>query len=145
MSIRPYRRNLLDDSRFDDFYDMIDSFFNDDYSKDRALRSASFKVDISEDDKAYKVEAELPGFSKDEIDVNMKEGRLIISAKKSEENNKEEKNYIHRERKFSEMSRTMYFKDIDENGMKAKLDGGVLEISIPKKEKVDTSKKIEIE
>ena len=43
------------------------------------------------------------------------------------------------------MSRSMFFKDIDENGLKAKLEGGVLEITVPKKPQVQTSKKIEIE
>lgn len=144
MSIKPVSGNLLD-TRFNDFYDMIDSFFNDNYSNEKALRSASFKVDISEEESSYKIEAELPGFKKDEINIALNDGRLTISAKKSEETKEEKKNYIHKERKTQEMSRTMFFKDIDEDGLKAKLEGGVLEITVPKKAKVDTSKKIEIE
>lgn len=144
MSIKPYRSNLLRDKRFDDFYSMIDSFFNDSFTPQTALSSSTFKVDISENDKEYKVEAELPGFSKDEIEVNFEEGKLIISARKNEEENIEEKNYIHRERKTSEMTRRMFFKDVDEENLSAQLDGGVLEITIPKKENLNKSKKIEI-
>lgn len=144
MSIKPYTGSLLD-QRFGDFYDMIDSFFNDEYSKERALRSSSFKVDISEEEGSYKIEAELPGFKKDEISIGLNDGRLTISAKKSEETKDEKKNYIHKERKTQEMSRSMFFKDIDENGLKAKLEVGVLEITVPKKPQVQTSKKIEIE
>ena len=84
-------------------------------------------------------------FKKDEINIGLNDGRLTISAKKSEETKDEKKNYIHKERKTQEMSRSMFFKDIDENGLKAKLEGGVLEITVPKKPQVQTSKKIEIE
>ena len=135
MSIRPYEKNYLRDTRFDDFYDMIDSFFNDDFTPQRAMRSATFKVDVIDEDKDYKVEAELPGFSKDEIDVDFEDGKLTISAEKNEEVNDEnkEKNYIHRERKSSKMMRRMFFKDVDQENMTAKLEGGILEITIPKK------------
>ena len=146
MSIRPYEKNNLRDTRFDDFYDMIDSFFNDDFTPHRAMRSATFKVDVIDEDKDYKVEAELPGFSKDEIDIDFEEGKLTISAEKNEEVNEEnkEKNYIHRERKSSKMMRRMFFKDIDEENMSAKLEGGILEITIPKKTEEKKNKKIEI-
>lgn len=146
MSIRPYGNNLLRDPNFGDFYDMIDSFFNDN-SQERALRASTFKVDVLENEDSYKVEAELPGFSKDEIDVDFENGRLTICAGKNEETNEEDKerNYIHKERKTSKMMRRMYFKDIDEENLSAKLDGGVLEISIPKKTDEIKSRKIEIE
>ena len=146
MSIRPYEKNNLRDTRFDDFYDRIDSFFNDDFTPQRAMRAATFKVDVIDEDKDYKVEAELPGFSKDEIDIDFEEGKLTISAEKNEEVNEEnkEKNYIHRERKSSKMMRRMFFKDIDEENMSAKLEGGILEITIPKKTEEKKNKKIEI-
>ena len=139
MSIRPYEKNYLRDTRFDDFYDMIDSFFNDDFTPQKAMRAATFKVDVIDEDKDYKVEAELPGFSKDEIDIDFEEGKLTIT----DEENKE-KNYIHRERKSSKMMRRMFFKDIDEENMSAKLEGGILEITIPKKTEEKKNKKIEI-
>lgn len=146
MSIRPYEKNYLRDTRFDDFYDMIDSFFNDDFTPQKAMRSATFKADVIDEDKDYKVEAELPGFSKDEIDVDFEDGKLTISAEKNEEVNDEnkEKNYIHRERKSSKMMRRMFFKDIDQENMTAKLEGGILEITIPKKTEEKKNKKIEI-
>lgn len=146
MSIRPYEKNNLRDTRFDDFYDMIDSFFNDDFTPQKAMRAATFKVDVIDEDKDYKVEAELPGFSKDEIDIDFEEGKLTITAEKNEEVNEEnkEKNYIHRERKSSKMMRRMFFKDIDEENMSAKLEGGILEITIPKKTEQKKNKKIEI-
>ena len=125
---------------------MIDSFLNDDFTPQRAMRSATFKVDVIDEDKDYKVEAELPGFSKDEIDVDFEDGKLTISAEKNEEVNDEnkEKNYIHRERKSSKMMRRMFFKDVDQENMTAKLEGGILEITIPKKADEKKNKKIEI-
>ena len=146
MSIRPYEKNYLRDTRFYDFYYMIDSFFNDDFTPQKAMRSATFKVDVIDEDKDYKVEAELPGFSKDEIDVDFEDGKLTISAEKNEEVNDEnkEKNYIHRERKSSKMMRRMFFKDVDQENMTAKLEGGILEITIPKKADEKKNKKIEI-
>ena len=110
------------------------------------MRSATFKVDVIDEDKDYKVEAELPGFSKDEIDVDFEDGKLTISAEKNEEVNDEnkEKNYIHRERKSSKMMRRMFFKDVDQENMTAKLEGGILEITIPKKADEKKNKKIEI-
>ncbi|NMW85305.1 Hsp20 family protein [Peptoniphilus sp. AGMB00490] len=147
MSIRPYEKNYLRDTRFDDFYDMIDSFFNDDFTPQRAMKSATFKVDVIDEENDYKVEAELPGFNKDEIDVDFEEGNLTISAEKNEEVNEEnkERNYIHKERKSSKMVRRMFFKDVDEENMSAKLEGGILEIIIPKRAEEKKNKKIEIQ
>ncbi|CDZ75434.1 heat shock protein Hsp20 [Peptoniphilus sp. ING2-D1G] len=149
MSIRPYIKNNLGlaDRGFEDFYNMIDNFFKDDFTPQRALRSSTFKVDISEDDKGYIIEAELPGFEKEDISIILEEGKLTLSAEKKEESDKsdEEKNYIHKERKFSKMERTMYFKDIDENGLKATLNNGVLEIKVPKKEVENKAKNIAID
>lgn len=149
MSIKPYRRNDLGliDNGFEDFYNMIDSFFNDGFTPEKAIKSASFKVDIAEDEKAYTVEAELPGFKKDDIQITLEDGKLTLLVEKKEEkdDSDKEKNYIHKERKFSHMQRSMYFKDIDENGLKASLNDGVLEIIVPKKEIQDKKKQIEIE
>lgn len=147
---RPYRnyRNYgIANRGFGDFYNMIDSFFNDEIPSQKTMNACSFKVDIAEAEDGYTVEAELPGFNKEEIDIHLEEGQLTISAEKTEESDHsdEDKNYIHKERRFSKMSRSMYFKDIDEEHLKAKLDDGILTIEIPKLEKEETFKKISIE
>ncbi|RVU55582.1 Hsp20/alpha crystallin family protein [Anaerosphaera multitolerans] len=148
-NLRPFRRNSLVgfDRDFEDFYNMIDNFFNDDFIPERAMKSGSFKVDISEDEKEYKIEAELPGFEKGDIEVTLDDGRLTIVAEKTEEKDEsdEAKNYIHKERRSTKMQRMMYFKDIDEEGLKANLDKGLLVVTVPKKTEVITKKKIEIE
>lgn len=146
-TIRPYGNYEVNHRGMENFYHMIDSFFNDEFTPQKAMRTSSFRVDLSEKEKSYLVEAELPGFTKEEIDIHFDDGKLTISAEKEEkkEENDEEKNYLHRERKFTQMSRTMYFKDVDESQIKASLEGGVLTVEVPKKEVVETSKKIEIQ
>ncbi|SHH11638.1 HSP20 family protein [Anaerosphaera aminiphila DSM 21120] len=147
-NLRPFRRNELGslDRGFEDFYNMIDDFFNDDFTPSRAMKSESFKVDVLEDEKEYKVEAELPGFEKGDVEVTLDDGKLTILAEKTEEkdDSNKDKNYIHKERKSTTMQRTMYFKDIDEDGLEANLEKGLLTVVIPKKEEVSTKKKIEI-
>ncbi|MGO3018648.1 MAG: Hsp20/alpha crystallin family protein [Anaerococcus sp.] len=141
------RNNNLMNSNFRDFNNMIDSFFNDDFLRMGSVYESSFKVDVSKSDNGYLVEAEMPGFTKDDIAISLDEGKLTISAQKNEEIDKsnEDKNYIHKERKSSKVSRTMYFDDIDEENINAKLEDGVLTINLGKKEIKDSKKHIEIE
>lgn len=141
------RNNDLLNSNFRDFNSMIDSFFNDDYLTRGSVYESSFKVDVSQTDDGYLVEAEVPGFSKDDISISLDEGKLVISAEKNEEIDKsdEDKNYIHKERKTSRMSRSMYFPDIDEENVKASLNDGILEIKLSKNQVKETKKQIEIE
>lgn len=133
-------------NNFRDFSNMIDSFFNDDFMKRGSVYDSTFKVDVSQDEKGYLVEAEMPGFNKDDISISIDEGKLVLSAEKTEkiDESNEEKNYIHKERKTSKMSRTMYFGDIDEDSISAKLEDGILTIKLNKKEAIETRKTIEI-
>ena len=83
----------------------------------------------------------------DEAKEMLDEGGLDAEFKElaqAEYEENKEKNYIHRERKSSKMMRRMFFKDIDEENMSAKLEGGILEITIPKKTEEKKNKKIEI-
>lgn len=137
------RNNYL--NRYNDFYDMVDSFFNT--PMDREVFESSFKVDVSEDDDKFLVEAEMPGIKKDSIDIDFDRGNLTLTVNSSTEkdDSDEEKNYIHKERKSTRMTRSMYFGDIDEENIKARLEDGILEIEIPKEKEEKTNKKIEIE
>lgn len=130
---------------FDEFYNMLDDFFTDNWSPRRSLARDTFKINVQQNEEAYLIEAELPGVNKDEIDIDLNEGRLIISVKREENINEEKKNYIHRESRFSAMSRSVYLADADTKGIKAKLDNGVLNITVPRQEKIVKAEKIEIE
>lgn len=129
-------------SRYNDFYDMVDSFFN--APMETNVFESSFKLDVAEDDDKFLVEAEMPGIDKDSIDIDFDRGQLTLTVNSHTENTDEKKNYIHKERKSTRMTRTMYFGDIDEKNIQAKLENGILEIEIPKRKEEKTNKKIEI-
>ena len=137
-----------------------ENLFNDDWMNfgfpevDKALygkhASHEMKTDVKETDSGYEVDIDLPGFKKDEINVQLDNGYLSISAAKGldkEEKNKEGK-YIRKERYAGAMSRSFYVGDaITQEDIKAKYESGILRLSIPKKEakQVETTKRIAIE
>ena len=96
------------------------------------------KTDVKEKDGNYEVAIDLPGFKKDEITAELKDGYLTISAAKGldkDEKDKEGK-YIRRERYAGNMSRSFYVgDDVTEEDIKAKFEDGILKINVPKKEK----------
>jgi len=130
---------------FDDFYNMLDDFFSDGLMPGRSLLRDTFKLDIVEKDNEYFVEAEMPGVSKDEIDLNIDGDTLCISVNRTQETNNDGKNFIHRERRASSMSRRVRMADAKLDEIKAKLEGGVLIVTIPKFAKAESSRKIDIE
>jgi len=130
---------------FDEFYNMLDDFFTGDLTPGRSLLRDTFKIDIQEKDNEYLVEAELPGINKDEIDLNIDNDNLCISVNRSEETNKDGKNFIHRERRSTSMSRSIRLANAKLDEISAKLDNGILNITIPKAEKAANSRKIDIE
>ena len=137
-----------------------ENLYNDDWMNfgfpavDKALygkhASHEMKTDVKETDSGYEVDIDLPGFKKDEINVQLDNGYLSISAAKGldkEEKNKEGK-YIRKERYAGAMSRSFYVGDaLTQEDIKAKYESGILRLSIPKKEakQVEATKRIAIE
>ena len=137
-----------------------ENLFNDDWMDfgfpevDKALygkhASHEMKTDVKETDSGYEVDIDLPGFKKDEINVQLDNGYLSISAAKGldkEEKNKEGK-YIRKERYAGAMSRSFYVGDaLTQEDIKAKYESCILRLSIPKKEakQVEATKRIAIE
>ncbi|MEI7885111.1 MAG: Hsp20/alpha crystallin family protein [Clostridia bacterium] len=138
------KNNNLSETGLENFYNMLDDFFNDSFPK-RNLQFDTFKLDIQEEDKQYVVEAELPGIKKEEIDLSLSEGKLTISVEHKENSEDKGKNYIHKERRFSSMKRTIILKDANSDQISARLDDGLLRITITKVEKVESTKKINVE
>ena len=109
------------------------------------------KTDVKEKDGSYEVAIDLPGFKKEDVKAELKDGYLTISAVKGLD--KDEKNqegrYIRRERDVGNMSRSFYVgEDITENDIHAKFEDGILMLDIPKKEeqkKVDQKRYVTIE
>jgi HSP20 family protein len=139
------RDNSLLRTNFDGFQNMLDDFFAEAWPFTRSLAGDTFKIDVQENEKEYIIEAELPGIKKNDVDVSLNDGRLNIMVTKKEETDKKDKNYIHRERRLTSMSRNVFLRDSDAKGIKAKLEEGLLIITVPKMEKPDNSVKIAIE
>lgn len=94
------------------------------------------KTDIRETDGSYELDVDLPGFKKDEIKVQLKDGYLTLSAAKGLDKDAKDKegNYIRRERYAGSMSRSFYVGDgVKEEDIHAKYEDGILKLSLPKK------------
>lgn len=106
----------------------------------------TMKCDIYEEDGNYNVVMDVPGFSKEDIKIESDNGIVTITCEKTEENNEEDnKKYIRKERRSEKCSRSFNFGDINDDDIKAKYNDGILTLTIPKKEKVETKKSIEID
>ncbi len=118
--------------------DILDDFMT-------TKESGNIKCDIYEKGGDYHIEMDVPGFDKQDISLEVDNGYLTITAEKQEENNDEEKNYIRRERTYGKYQRSFYLGDLNEDEIKAEFKNGTLKVMVPKKEKVETKKSIEIE
>ena len=115
----------------------------DDYEDSRFKKS--MKCDIFEKDGNYNVVMDIPGFKKEDINIECDNGVIKISCeKKEEENEEDDKKYIRKERVYEKCERSFNFGDIKEDEIEAEFADGTLKLVIPKQEKVDTKKSIEI-
>jgi HSP20 family protein len=146
-----FGENLFDDDWMNFPFDQIENAF---WGKSNPLYGKHaknmMKTDIREHDEGYEVDIDLPGFKKDEIQVELDNGYLTISASKGL--NKDEKDkkgkFIRKERYAGAMQRSFYVGEgITHEDIKAKYENGILSLSIPKKEAkaIETNKTIAIE
>ena len=108
------------------------------------------KTDVRETESGYEVDIDLPGFKKDEINVQLDNGYLSISAAKGLDKDEKDKKgkYIRKERYAGAMQRSFYVGEyVTQEDIKAKYENGILRLSVPKKEAkpVETKKTIAIE
>ena len=102
------------------------------------------KCDIYEKDGNYHIEMDVPGYNKNDISIEVKDGYLTVTAEKKEEENVEEKNYIKRERVYGKYQRSFYLGELDSDNVEASFVDGTLKVVIPKKEVTENKKVIEI-
>ena len=124
-------------------FDPFDSFFSAPLSV--LSNEGSFKMNVEDAGDKYVVTAELAGVNRDEIDVELNEGRLSISVDKKESEEDKGKNYLHKETTEWQASRGVYLKDATTSGLTAKLDGGVLTVNVPKQEGKASVTKVSID
>jgi HSP20 family protein len=103
-------------------------------------------VDVIDEEKAYRVTAELPGLTEKDIEVTKDGDLLTIKGEKKEEHEEKEKGYFLSERHFGSVERSLRLPEgIDDSKIEAKFENGVLTVTLPKTpEAVSTPKKIEI-
>lgn len=138
------------------FDDLFDEFFDFPVFDDKAMQKAQrklygrhathmMKTDVQEHDDHYEVDIDLPGFKKEELSLELKDGYLVISAAKGlnkDEEDKETGRFVRRERYAGSMSRSFYVGEkVKQEDIHAKYESGVLKLAIPKEEE----KKPEVE
>ena len=108
------------------------------------------KTDVKETDNSYELDIDLPGFKKEDINVQLDNGYLTIAASKSleKEDEHEKSHYIRQERYSGSMSRSFYVgNDVKQEEIHAKYEDGILKLAVPKKaaKAIETNKYIQIE
>ncbi len=129
-------------------YDPFKAFenFEREFFKTNGL--AEFKTDIKDTGKEYELEADLPGFKKEDINIELDDNYLTIQAERRFENEEKDKkgNYVRRERSYGSFSRSFDVSGIEVSAIKASYQDGVLKLILPKKTEVSpAARRLEIE
>ena len=131
---------------------LFDDFFDDDFMRFPVWGGRNplygkhaknlMKTDVRETENTYEVDIDLPGFKKDEINVDLRDGYLTIRAAKGldkDEKDKKGKN-IRQERYAGACSRSFYVGDVEAKDISAKYEDGILKLSLPKQAKQELPK-----
>lgn len=123
-------------SRNESAFDLFDSLF-----RDQPAAAAVFRTDIRDLGDRFLLEAELPGFSKEDISLDLKDSILTIQAQHKQESQEESGQYIRRERRQGSFTRTFDVSGIDENAITAAYENGILTLTLPKQAPVVPEKR----
>lgn len=138
----PFERTMRNLNSFYPFPRMEEverSFFAD--SKLGSL----FRTDVRDLGDAYKLDAELPGFNKDDININIEDERLTISVERKLDNSEDKPNYLRRERFYGSCRRSFGLEGIDADKITASYTDGVLSLNLPKQAaQLPASRRLEI-
>lgn len=119
----------------DDLFDMPQRTYTKSYSANGLM-----KTDIKESEEGFTIEMDLPGFCREDISAELKDGYLTVTAtaKKAEENASDKKEkYVQKERFHATCNRSFYVGDnMKQEDIKAKYENGVLTLQVPKKEEI---------
>ena len=128
--------SIFGEDLFDDMFDMDAMFGRKNPLYGKHAKNL-MKTDIRETDKTYELDIDLPGFKKDEIQVELENGYLTIRAEKGLNKDEQDKKgrYIRQERYAGSMSRSFYVGEgVRPEDVKGKFESGILQISLPKAE-----------
>lgn len=127
----------------------LDDFFNDFFNNfgrfglvDRGINA--FRTDIKETENEYIILAELPGVNKENINIEVDENYMTITAVNDEIIEEEKNNYIRKERRSGRFQRSFNISDVKADEIKAKYENGILEVRLPKAEPRKNVRRIDI-
>lgn len=148
--MRPFnRKNAMSSyNPFREMEDMERRFFDEPFGFFNSSALAEFKTDITDNGSEYVLEADLPGFKKEDIHLDLNGDMLTVKAERhSEYENKDKKNnYIRCERSYGSYSRQFDVSGVKTDEIKAKYNDGILTLTMPKKATVsEKSRHLEIE
>ena len=135
---RNRRRGEVEEREGDPFNSLVNEFFSDAFN---AIDTRSFKTDVKENDDEYVIESELPGLEKDDINIEITDNYLTISAHNEEKVEEENENYIRRERRTGSFQRVFQIDNVKEDEIDAEYENGILKVTLPKKEKTTPKKR----
>lgn len=126
-ALTPFERKSYD--LFNAFHDFEKDFFGED------SRINTCRTDIRDEGNSFVLEAELPGFEKSDIKLDINGDSLILSAEHNTENSEKDDNgkYIRRERTYGSYRRSFDISGIDADNIGAEYKNGVLYVELPKK------------
>ena len=132
--------NRKENNLFDYFDNFEKNFFGD-----MTQGISAFRTDVIDDGDKYIVKAELPGFDKNDINIDIKDNCLTVSAQRQEQNEDKKDNYIYKERRYGSFARSFDVSNIKSNEITADYKNGILSLNLPKREEaVPQSHRIEI-
>ena len=136
-----FSENLFDDF-FDDYFTGHPAWNGRDPLYCKRAKNL-MKTDVRETEDTYEVDIDLPGFKRDEITVDLKDGCLTVSAAKGLDKDEEDRKgrYIRQERYAGACSRSFYVGDVEPDQVAAKYEDGILRISMPKEAKKELPKR----
>ena len=134
----PFRRreNRVQERNEDPFDIFFDNFFD---FMDRS--SAGLRTDIKETEDEFILESELPGMDREDINIELDDNYLTITAQKNEVKEEENDSYIRKERRVGSCQRTFNVTNIKQDEIQAEYNNGVLEVVLPKKEEAKTRRR----
>ena len=128
-----------------DLFKMFDEFEKSFFGSQPTATAVSFRTEVSDKGDSYLLEAELPGFGKEDIAVDVSDGVLTISASRSSEKEDSGKDYVYRERRSGSFKRSFDLSGIDSEGISGEYKDGVLALKLPKeKQQKPESRRIEL-
>ena len=147
--LRPYRKNnnAMTYNPFREMEELQKRFFEETLASFFSNGDiAEFKTDISDQDDHYLLEADLPGFDKKDIHLDISDNILTIDAERHSEHEDKKDKYVRVERSYGKYSRQFDVSSIDTERISAKYENGVLKLALPKKqEAIPETKHLEIE